>query len=377
MGAHVELRQGQVSSFRLLRQHLLQRAPADSLVTVVRDLCGVQAQVAAAAHIALWVRVQDLDREDVEHALCETRELVKTWAMRGTVHLIPADDLPMYVGALEQSGVREVQRWLSRKGIDAEEADALAEAVPEALSSGPLTRKELAERLVSRLGERVRPWVEHSWGGVVKQAALQGRVCFGPNRGVEVTFVRLDRHLPGFHGMREEEAGEELFRRYLRGYGPATLQDFARWSGLAVKEARSIRERLADELVEVVVGGRTAWLLRRDLQHLPTKEPDGSAVRLLPSFDPYLLGHREKGHLVDPQHYKRVFRKAGWLSPVVLNRGRVCGTWSSRRRGKRMVVTVDPFRRFSPALRTRIEAEVEDLGRFLGFAGETAYRVVR
>ncbi len=256
MEAHVELRQGQVSSFRLLRHHLLQRAPADSLVTVVRDRCGVQAQVMAAAQIALWARVQDLDREDVERALCETRRLVKTWAMRGTVHLVPADELPMYVGALKQSGAREVQRWLSHKGIDAKEADTLAGAIPEALSSGLLTRKELAERLVSRLGERVRPWVEHSWGGVVKQAALQGHVCFGPNRGVEVTFVRLDQHLPGFHGMHEEQAGEALFRRYLQGYGPATLQDYARWSGQAVKEARSIRERLTDELVEVVIGGR-------------------------------------------------------------------------------------------------------------------------
>jgi len=376
VGAHVELRQGQVSSFRLLRQHLLQRASADSLVTVVRDLCGVQAQVMAAAQIALWARVQDLEREDVERALWESRELVKTWAMRGTVHLVPADDLPMVVGALRRSGVREVQRWLSRKGIEGEEADALAEAIPEALSSGPLTRKELAERLVFRLGERVRPWVEHSWGGVVKQAALQGRVCFGPNRGAEVTFVRLDQYLPGFRGMHEGQAGAELFRRYLRGYGPATLQDFARWSGLAVKEARAVCERLADDLVEVVVGSRTAWLMRQDLQRLPAKEADESAVRLLPSFDPYLLGHREKAHLVDRQHYKKVFRKAGWLSPVVLNRGRVCGTWSSRRRGKRMVVTVDPFRRFSLALRTQIEAEVEDLGRFLGGAGETTYRTV-
>ena len=377
MGAHVELREEQVSSFRLLRQHLLKRAPAASLVTVVRDLCGVQAQVMAAAQIALWARVQDLEREDVERVLWESRELVKTWAMRGTVHLVPADDLPMVVGALRQSGVREVQRWLSRKGIDSKEADTLATAISEALSSGPLTRKELAERLVSRLGERVRPWVEHSWGGVVKQAALQGDVCFGPNRGAEVTFVPLDQHLPGFRGMHEGQAGEELFRRYLHGYGPANVQDFARWSGLAVKEARSIRERLAAELVEIVIGSRTALLLRQDLKHLPAKEADEAAVRLLPSFDPYLLGHREKEHLVDRQHYKRVFRKAGWLSPVVLNRGRVCGTWSSQRRGKRMVVTVDPFHRFSLALRTQIEAEVEDLGRFLGVAGETTYRTVR
>ena len=173
MGEHMELREGEVSSFRLLRQHLLRRAPAASFVTVVRDLCGVQAQVMAAAQIALWARVQDLSREDVERALWESRRLVKTWAMRGTVHLVPAHDLPVYVGALEQSGVREVQRWLSRKGIDAKEADTLAAAISEALSSGPLTRKELAERLVSRLGERVRRWVEHSWGGVVKQAALQ------------------------------------------------------------------------------------------------------------------------------------------------------------------------------------------------------------
>ena len=177
--------------------------------------------------------------------------------------------------------------------------------------------------------------------------------------------------------MHEGQAGEELFRRYLHGYGPATVQDFARWSGLTVREARSIRERLTDELAEIVVGSRAALLLRRDLKHLPANEADEAAVRLLPSFDPYLLGHREKERLVDRQHYKRVFRKAGWLSPVVLNQGQVCGTWSSQRRGRRMVVTVDPFHRFSLGLRTQIEAEVEDLGRFLGVAGETAYRTIR
>ncbi len=257
----------QALAFRLRNHHLARRIDAGSLRTAVRDVCGLQAQLGAAAHMALWARVRHLTPAEIEAALWDTRALVKVWCMRGTVHLLAAEDLSIYLGALKRSGVREVQRWMAKHGVSRGDADTMAEAVVEALAAGALTRRELTERVVALRGAKARPWIEHGWGGAVKQACLQGSICFGPNRGQEVTFVRRDQWLPDFEDMPTEEAETTLLRRYLHGYGPATPQDFAAWAGILVKDATSIWSRLGDEAVEVRVErgglGSCVWISSR------------------------------------------------------------------------------------------------------------------
>jgi uncharacterized protein YcaQ len=362
----------QVSAFRLHRHHLACRAHRQSLVTVVGDMGGVQAQLMAAAQMSLWARVQDLTPQDVERALWAERTLVKAWCLRGTVHLLPASELPVYAGALQCSALRAEQRWMARSGVGPDETAIMTKAIAEALASGPLTRRQLAERVVNTLGPQARPWVEHSWGGVVKQACLQGLLCFGPNRGQEITFVRRDQWLPDLAGLPVAEAEIALLRRYLHSYGPATLPDFAAWTGMLVQDVLPVRQRLGDEVAEVDIEGKRALLLRQDLPVIQATQDDDQTVRLLPSFDAYLLGHRDKGHLVDEAHYKLVYRKAGWLSPVVLVGGRVAGIWSQARRGRRLRVTVESFEEMPSAVREQIAAEAADLGRFLGATGEVA-----
>lgn len=176
----------------------------------------------------------------IDEALWRKRSLVKTWSMRGALHLLPVDQFAIYVSALRRSGVREVQRWLSRKGISPQTLDTLTEAIVAALAPGALTRQELATAVANRLGEEARQWIEHSWGGVVKQAALQGLVCYGRNRGREITFVRSDQWLPPQPQIDEQEAQSVLLRNYLYAYGPARIQDFARWTGMYVKEAKAV-----------------------------------------------------------------------------------------------------------------------------------------
>ncbi len=368
-----ELSRAQVSAFRLSRHHLLSRAPRESLAAVAGDICGVQAQLMSAAQIALWARVQDLTPEDVEQALWQERILVKTWCMRGTVHLLPAVVLPVYAGALKRSAVRAEQRWMAKHGATKEDLEVMARAVVEALAGVPLTRRELALRVAARLGPEAKQWVEHSWGGVVKQACLQGLACFGPDRGKEITFVRQDQWLSGPGPLSEEEAGKALLRGYLRSYGPATLQDFAAWTGMAAGEAASIRNQFGDEVIEVSVEGRPGLTLREDLAAIKATAEDHATVRLLPSFDAYLLGHRDKSHLVDKEHYKLVYRKAGWLSPVVLSGGRAIGIWSQEHRGRRLRLKVELFEKIASVASDQIEAEAKDLGRFLGTDSELAF----
>lgn len=326
---------------------------------------GIQAQVLSAAQMGVGARVRNVSVKDVERALWETRDLVKTWAMRGTLHFLPARELPTYLGGLRREILRREKQWMSRYGLAEEDFPRMTAAVEEALASGPLTRTELSGAVVDRLGPGARRWIEHGWGGVVRLACVEGRVCFGPNNGREITFARLDDWLPGLEDVSMDAAETALLRRYLRAHGPAIPQDYAYWTGMRVGAAKAIWNRIEDDLVPVDVEGRKGFLLRDDAEALPPAREFDGAVRLLPYFDGYLLAHRDKGHLVDEAHFKRVYRKAGWISPSVLVAGRVAGTWSHEVTGSRLRVEVDPFESYPKPVRDGVEEEVAALARFL------------
>jgi len=364
-----------VSAFRLRGHGLSPRAPRGSLVDVAGRVCGIQAQFLPMARLALWARVEGLAPVDVDRALFRERTLVRTWAMRGTLHLLPTAELPMYIGALREHRLQGNLQWLERSmGLRPEDVGPIVDAILEALAEGPLTREELADRVAGRLGPRVRPSVEHAWGGVIRVACVEGYVCYGPDRGRSPTFTRCDRWLRPGGGFAPEEARDALLRRYLHAYGPATPRDFATWTGLPAGVAKAAFGRAGGDIAEVEACGKGASALREDLPAMRAPHRKGRPrVELLPSFDPFLLGHRDKGHLVDAVRYKRVYRKAGWLSPVVLVDGRCAGVWSHRRAGKGVAVTVEPFGRMGRAVRAGIGGEAARLGRFLGGKAEVAY----
>lgn len=360
-------RRSQIAAFRLARHHLIDREQAD-LAAVCRDVCGIQAQLMAAAEMQLWARRPGLTRADIHSALYESRTLVKTSCMRHTLHLIPASDFSIYVQALKKSRIREMLRIMSRYGgVKQKEADDVTKAVVEVLAAGPMTRRELTERVLSLkiVGKKARPWFEKSWWGVVRQAIVEGLICYGPDRNREVAVVRVDQWLPEKKEVSEPEAQLILLRRYLSAYGPAAPRDFSKWTGIAAKEVQPVWESLKDELVDVPTEDGKGWILRADYDWLATSRFEGQVLRLLPYFDPYMLGHAGKNHLVDERHYKRVYRKAAWISPVVLLNGRVIGTWSYTRQGKGLTLAIKPFQKFTKVVRNRIEAEAARLGCFL------------
>lgn len=337
-------------------------------MAVVRDIGGAQAQFAGAAYLSLWARVAELDPAAVDRALYEARTLVRTWAMRATVHLVATRDLPLYVAALRRAW-KPRARWLARAGVDEVTVERVVAAIARALEAGPLTRRGLAER-VGRIAGPDATLVQRTWGGLVEDACGRGVACVGPPQGAEKTFVRVDRWLPPTPRARANDSAEAwLLRAYLRAFGPATLSDFSYWSGIQVRDAAGIARRIEDDLVEVHVDRRPAWVLREDLPVLRGIAPPRT-VRLLPSFDAYLLGHRDKAHLVDAAHYKAVYRNAGWLSQALLVNGQVRGTWEHRRRGRTLAVRVRPFAPLARATRTAIEAEASSLARFLGAEAE-------
>jgi len=364
----------QVSAFRLHRHHLDLRVPSNRLAAVVGDVCGVQAQVTVMARIALWARLREMTVDDVEQALVRKRTIVKTWSMRGALHLLASSELLLYLRGLMPTRLPRETRWIQGAGLKEEETTAM---ILDALKNGPLTRAQLVDYLAKRLGTKTRDWMDGGWGRktegsgtawqLVRPAVMRGLVCFGPSNGQEITFTRVAEWLREPRSMpSEEEAEEALVRRHLRAFGPADVKDLWSWSGVYVRRIRAILDRLQDELVEVDAGRRpNGFLLRKDLPDLEKAAPEPGVVRLLPSFDPFLLGHWDRDHLVDKTHYKQVYKDQGWLAPVVLVNGRVAGTWSYQRHPRKLSVSIKTFAAFTKETRTNAKEEAHDLARLL------------
>jgi hypothetical protein len=358
----------QVLAFRLARHHLFPRT-SGTPVTIASAVAGIQAQLKPSAEMALWTRNPQLRRTDIAAALHAERTLVKTLAMRTTVHLLPSADFPIYIAALKTSRTRMLMNVMARIGAGAREVKGLNSAVMDALQSGPLTLSELWNAVYPKVHRKLRPWMELSWNAF-RPAVIEGLICYGPDRGREATFVRVDQWLTDlridFRIEDEQQAKAELFRWCLRAYGPATLHDCCKWSGITLTEARATWDSLNGELAEVSIEGKAAWVLRDDLAEVCESSFRAPVVRLLPHFDSYMLAHVDKDHLVHPQFYKRVYRSQGWLSPVVLLNGRVAGVWSYKRQGKKLLLTVQPFQTMTRTVRLSLEQEAHGLMNFMG-----------
>src|SRR3989449_9282200 len=372
----------QVSAFRLSRHPLVQRAPASALAQVAGDMAGAQAQVLSAAKISLWARTRRLSVEDVENALWRDRTLVKSWCIRGALHIIPSKDFAVFVRGSDRRNARSTA-WLVRARMPIDAVDRLVEAMRDGLDR-PLTRSEIAERITASLGIKSVEKSHRGWGGastatgfriagkmlsldgIVFLACLRGLACFGPARGAQATFVRPEKWLPDWNALPVEKAELELLRRYLRAHGPATVRDFALWTYMTAPDSREIWARLEPEMAPVDVDGRIGWVLREDLPALRRSKLDEPLIPLLPSFDAFLLRVKDKSHPVDLAPYQRGDRPPRGLSPLLLVGGPVVGVWSHERKGVRLSARITPFGRLSPMVRSRIKEEADDLGRFFG-----------
>lgn len=355
----------QVSSFRLGRHHLAQRASSD-IVAICRDVCGVQAQVMGSAALALCIRANSLSREDIDSALWKQRTLVKTSAMRQTLHLLPAAEYPTYIAALRQSRMRALMNIMARIDVEQTEMEAMTAVLMNLLGDEPVSQRELAEQVKPRISRKLQTSMKLFWTNwpIFRPAIIEGLICYGPDRGRETTFVRTKRWLAPKAPPPEREAKEFVLRRYLHAYGPATLNDFSRWSGMTMKEAKPIWDSIHEELIEVSIEGAKAFVLREDLREVEGGKLWKPVVRLLPSFDPYMLAHADKSHLVQTRHYKRVYRNQGWLSPVILVNGHVVGIWSFKRAGKATSIETELFDKIPLATLAEIKKEAE---RIVGF----------
>jgi hypothetical protein len=383
------LRWDQVMAWRAARHHLDERAPAKAMLEVAGRIAGLHAQVLSSAELTLAARVEDLEPDAVRRALWSERSLVKTWAMRGTLHLLPAAELPLWQAARSTVRPWETGVWQRGFGVTLAELGRLNDAVAQALDGQLLTREELADRVgeltgSKRLGDKLR----ESWGALLKPAAALGLICFAPSKGQQVRFTRPDTWLGGWTDHDPEQAMDEVTRRFLAASGPVTREDFARWWGMP-SPARGARllQRLGGEVARVEVEGTAAYLLAADLASLGADAVDvtglaeaggrGKAagagagsrtVRLLPAFDQYVITATLHAERLMPGPFKaRVYRPQGWLSPVLLVGGRMDGVWRQETKGRRVQVTIEPFAGPPPTrVRRAAEAEAERLAAWSG-----------
>jgi hypothetical protein len=368
LGESVVLSPDALRALRTRAQGLAVRHPREALIDAVRAVCGVQAQLSPATMLALRARVSDLRSSDVADAIAQSRNLVRTWAMRGTLHLLAAEDIRWLVVLLGPIFAAKDSRRRLQLGIDdALSAAGLREIRAILRDSAPLTRHEIRDRLAERgvAIQREGQALIH----LISQAAFEGMLCLGPDRADgKSTYALLDQWIDRGLAMPRREALSQLARRYLAGYGPADLKDFAVWSGLALTDAKQGWTALheSNRLVETRVEDRPLWSLAplsAPMTDARRMSPARPIVRLLPAFDTYVLGYANRDDLVRPEHRTEVYH-GGQTAPVILVDGLVAGTWRYDRESKRLKVTIRAFDAFTADVQRLIAEEADDIGRF-------------
>jgi hypothetical protein len=365
-----------VRARRQARSFLIDRAPPDRLVDIARDLGGVHAQVQASAELQLAGRVDGIAQDDVREALWEKRLLVKAWTLRGTLHLHPAGELALWhaarravAGASVKDG-GELGAWRDPDGvlhpeIGSDEATAIRAAVWDALDGKCLLRDELAAAVVKRVGPGPEQRLRSGF------AFFLAELCQGPPQGAKVTFVRPDQWIDGWQEVDEKHALLETCRRFLHTYGPARPVDFREWfssRALAAAEARALFESFGDELEEVDVEGHRAYVLAGDTAS-PVARP---SLRLLPEYDVYIMGFRERDQLVPEAVREQIaaHRRGRYEGPagvrLVVVDGVAAGVWERKKRGKRIELRVTPAQRLTRPQRAELDEEAARIGEFTG-----------
>jgi hypothetical protein len=353
---------------RRMERHALAEPAADlGPDGIAGVLCGAHAQVLSAAELSIGRRIAGATRADVQRALWTERTLVKTFGPRGTVHLLPTADLPMWTGALSALP-SSVPMHPEGVRFTPEQADEVIAAIGAALADTDLTVDELTEAIADRAG----PWaVERTmdafqdkwprWRQLTSTAAHRGVLCFGPGRGRKVTYTNPHRWRPGFQLLDGDTALRTLVLRYLYAYGPATPQHFAKWLGIPPRYAAGLFGRLGGELESVELDGAPGWIAAGD-----TGTPAGPhrGIRLLPYFDAYVVAGQPRDRLYPGAAATRALTPAGQAGnyPVLLVDGVVGGVWHQRRPGRKLAITVEPLRELTARQRRQLADEADLVG---------------
>ncbi len=361
-----------VAAWRVGRQ-LLETDRGRSAQAVAAALVGVQAQVLSSA--ALSIAIRSAGTVDATTRALQERRLIRSWGMRGTLHLFAAEDYPTVIAAISPGEPWRRQAWLRWFGVTESEMDQAIEMVGEILDDGlPRTRSEIRDELVRRLGPGVAGLLRGSWGSFLNLATNRGYLCHATADDGAVRFAHPRRWLGTWRDEEPVNALAALVERYLAAYGPTSLREITRWWGVAnQRDLAPIVGGLGDRLTTVEVAGERGYVRAEDIAAIEAAEPPANAVQLLGAFDPLIVGAGQRGQLIPAAHRKRVSRTSGWISPVVLIDGLAAGIWDHRRTRDKLSITVEAFRPLSRMQRSGIDRAAAAVGHALGAVASVRY----
>jgi DNA glycosylase AlkZ-like len=335
---------------------------------VAHDLCGLHAQVQASAELQVAVRVDGVTQAEVREALWERRALAKAWTVRGTVHIHPAPELPLWLAARRavapMGDDQGLPPWPDPNGVlhpavPAAEVAAVRAAVWEALDGRCLLREEI----VAAVGDRCSPAARSRLASGF--AFFLGGLCQGPPEGSRVRFARPDQWVRDWHEVDPTVALEQVCLSFVATYGPVQPRAFKAWFDVSDPQA------LFDSLGEK--------LRRGDERAVP----NGASVRLLPEYDPYVMGFRERDELI-PDSVRELVAAHGrgrYEGPAAVRflmlDGVAAGVWGRRKRGKRIDLDVTLVRRLTRAQESELAHEAERIGAFLGLEPVLSTNTIR
>lgn len=347
----------QVALLRLVGQRLV-GPPHEHPAAAVRWLGAAQAQDYPGALTSIALRTRERTRAAVEAAL-DAGEVVRSWPMRGTLHLAPAADLGWMLAVAAPRVLASTARRRTQLGLDEAALAQARDVAHRALVGGRrLVRAELMELWAA---EGLAPAGGRGYH-LLFHLALTGRLCFGPVRGAEQEIVLLEEWVPRPAHLEPDEALAEWALRFFRSHGPATVHDFARWTGLTVGDARRGAAAAQPGLATLDVDGVPHLLDPQTPDLLAEHREQARGVLLLPGFDELILGYADRSHTLDRTHENHVVPGGnGVFAPTVVVDGRVVGTWRHTGRGARRTLSTMPFGTLSPAVARAVETAYAEL----------------
>ena len=339
----------ELSLLRMAAQRLV-GPPAASPLEAVRLLTAVQGQELPGALSSVALR-SGSTRAQVTAAL-DDGSVVRSWPMRGTLHLTAADDLPWLLELLTERAVRGVEKRRAVVGLTEADVERARELAVAALTGGgAMSRTELLAALAAggvptagQRGYHLLWWLSQT-----------GSLVMGPTRDGDQLFVLLDEWVPAPRRLDREAALGELVLRYFRGHGPATVKDLVRWAGTTVGDVRAGLALVRDQLDTLTIGGTEHLMDPATPDRLAAARDDAEGVHLLPGFDELVLGYADRSCTVPPEHADRIVPGAnGVFRPTVVAGGRAVATWRTGR-GRTRPLEVAPFGELAPGVLATVE----------------------
>ena len=343
---------------RRLVTHRLGGTPCATPEDVVRWMGALQAQAYGQALWAIGRRTHAATLADVERAITERRILL-TWPLRGTLHVIPAQDARWMLRVSASRTLRAARGRMAQLELDDATIERCAALFRDALAGGKRLTRPAMMALLDNAG--IAPMGQRGYH-ILWQTAQAGVICLGPLEGRQQTFVLLDEWIPAARDLPRADAVAELAGRYFTSHGPATVHDFAWWTGLTLTEARAGLDAVTSRLVMDKRGGTEYWLSAST----GSSADDASHVHFLPGFDEYVLGYKDRGDVLAPDHASKIVPgNNGIFMPALVVDGQVVGTWTRTRTRTGLSLTLHPFARLT-ATDDSIAAAAQRYGAFIG-----------